>query len=331
LEPDIGVLMNIDSQRTEDPKVSTDVARGEWEEFWRRLRRDPLALAGAAFIILLTVLAFAGAPLVARLTGHGPADQSFYALDLNGIPLGPWQYEVDEEGLAPNPDGEFYILGTDRLGRDILVRLLYGARVSLIVAFAATGVALLIGVPLGLIAGYYRGPIDAIISRSIDTALAFPSLLFAIGLAAVIGPGLFNVIIVIALFSWYYPARIVRANVLSLRSSQFVEAAISIGAGDLQIIFGHLLPQLTAPIIVYATGIIASNILFEAGLSYLGLGVPAPQASWGQMLSDGVAVGLYRVQPWLAIMPGVLLAVTTLSFNQLGDGIRDAFAPRGGA
>lgn len=307
------------------------VARGDWQEFWRRLRRDRLALAGGIFLIALAVAAFAGAPLAAGLTGHAPDEQSYNGLDINGIPLGPWQHEVGDDGVTPNPSGQFYTLGTDRLGRDILVRLLYGGRISLFVALAATLGALLIGVPLGLAAGYFRGAFDAIISRAIDIALAFPSLLFAIGLAAVIGPGLLNVIIVIALFSWYYPARIVRAAVLSLRSEQFVEAAVSIGASDGQIILGHLLPQLTAPIIVYSTGIVANNILFEAGLSYLGLGVPPPTASWGQMLSDGVAVGLYRVQPWLAVFPGLILALTTLAFNQLGDGIRDAFAPKGGA
>lgn len=305
-------------------------ARSEWEEFWRRLRRDKLALAGVAFILLLALLALVGAPLAVALTGHEPNEQFYNGLNVNGVPLGPLEYEVMDDGVTPNPKGEFFLLGTDRLGRDILVRLLYGARISLFVAFAATAGALLIGVPLGLLSGYYRGILDAIISRAVDTALAFPSLLFAIGLAAVLGAGLRNVIIVIAIFSWYYPARIVRARVLSLRSEQFVEAAVSIGAGDTKIIVDHLLPQLTATVIVYATGIIATNILWEAGLSYLGLGVPPPTPSWGQMLADGVANGLYRVQPWLAVVPGAVLALTTLAFNQFGDGLRDAFAPREG-
>lgn len=306
-------------------------ARGEWQEFSRRFRRDRLALAGAGFLVLLSLLAFVGAPWAVKITGHKPTQQFFNGLDLNGIPLRPLQHELLDDGLTPNPKGELFVLGTDRLGRDMLVRLLYGARISLFVAFAATGVALLVGVPLGLLAGYFGGILDAVISRAVDTALAFPSMLFAIGLAAVLGPGLANVIIVIAIFSWYYPARIVRGTVLSLRSEQFVEAAISVGAGDARILFKHLLPQLTAPIIVYATGIIATNILLEAGLSFLGLGVPQPVPSWGQMLSDGVANGLYRVQPWLAVIPGAILALTTLAFNQLGDGLRDAFAPKAGA
>lgn len=314
----------------QEPITETVAARGVWEEFWRRFRRDRVALASAAFLLLLTLLAFIGAPLASQITGHAFDQQFNNALSLNGVPIGPMEYEFAADGSSANPAGEFFLLGSDRLGRDILVRLLYGARISLFVAFAATGAALLIGVPLGLVAGYYRGPLDAVISRAIDTALAFPSLLLGVGLAAVLGPGLLNVILVIAIFSWYYPARIVRAAVLSLRSEQFIEAALSVGANDGQIIFWHLLPQLVAPLIVYATGIVANNIIFEAGLSYLGLGVPPPTASWGQMLADGVANGLYRVQPWLAVTPGVILALTTLAFNQLGDGVRDALAPKGG-
>jgi peptide/nickel transport system permease protein len=323
--------MKVETQRFEETVAQAIVARGDWEEFWRRFRRDRLAVAGAIFLIILALLAFLGAPLISHLTGYAPDQQFYTGLDIIGLPLGPLQHELTPDGLSANLNGQFFILGTDRLGRDILVRLLYGARISLMVAFAATAGALLIGVPLGLIAGYFRGVGDAVISRAVDTMVAFPSMLFAIGLAAVLGPGLLNVIVVIVLFSWYYPARIVRTAVLSLRSEQFVEAAISVGSSDLRIIVGHLLPHLTAPIIVYSTGIIASNILFEAGLSYLGLGVPPPAPSWGQMLSDGVVGGLYRVQPWLAVVPGVALALTTLSFNQLGDGVRDAFAPKGGA
>jgi len=167
-----------------------------------------------------------------------------------------------------------------------------------------------------------------VVSRAIETAMAFPAILFAAGLAAVIGPGLFNVIVVIALFSWYYPARMVRSAVVSLKHQQFIEAAVSVGAADRRIMLRHLLPQLTAPIIVYATGIIANNVLFEAGLSFLGLGVPPPAPSWGQMLADGVSGGLYRVVPFVAVVPGVALVLTTLAFNQLGDALRDAFATR---
>jgi peptide/nickel transport system permease protein len=306
-------------------------ARGAFEDFWRRFRRDYVALAAAGFIVFVIFAAVIGAPLVAWTTGHPPNKQYVNGLTIDGIPLPPMSHEVGADGVTPNPHGEFFILGTDKLGRDVFVRLLYGARISLFVAFTATSLALLIGVVLGLVAGYYRGLGDAIISRGIETAMAFPALLFAVGLAAVIGAGLANVIVVITIFSWYYPARLVRSAVLSLRQSQFVEAAHMVGASHRRVMFTHLLPQLTAPLIVYATGVIAANILFEAGLSYLGLGVPPPTPSWGQMLSDGVSGGLYRVQPWLALIPGIALASLMLSFQLLGDGLRDSLATKSAA
>ena len=317
--------MTIGTVRLEEPVA---VSRGAVEQFWRRFRRDRVGLVSVAFLVLLVFLAVAGAPIVANLTGHEPTYQLPGGLDNNGLPLPPFSRELDSAG-KPNPNGTFLLLGTDRLGRDVLVRLLYGARISLLVAFTATGVALLIGVPLGLTAGYFGGRLDMIVSRAIETAMAFPAILFAAGLAAVIGPGLVNVIVVIALFSWYYPARMVRSAVVSLKHQQFVEASVSVGANDRRIMLRHLLPQLTAPIIVYATGIIANNVLFEAGLSFLGLGVPPPAPSWGQMLSDGVSGGLYRVVPLVAVVPGIALVLTTLAFNQLGDALRDAFATKG--
>lgn len=304
------------------------VARDALADFWRRFHRDRVALVAGVFIVLVVFAAIVGAPLVSWITGHGPNEQFVNGLTIDGLPLSPFSHEVGADGIHQNPHGQFFLLGTDKLGRDVLVRLLFGARISLIVAFAATGIALFIGVVLGLTAGYFRGTVDTLISRAIETAMAFPALLFAVGFAAVIGAGLTNVIIVIALFSWYYPARIVRNAALSLRESQFVEAAHMIGASHLRVMTRHVLPQLTAPIIVYATGVIAANILFEAGLSYLGLGVPPPTASWGQMLSDGVSSGLYRVQPWLALVPGCALASLMLAFQLLGDGLRDAFATK---
>ena len=304
------------------------VARDALADFWRRFHRDRVALVAGVFIVLVVLAAIVGAPLVSWITGHGPNEQFVNGLTIDGLPLSPFSHEVGADGIHQNPHGQFFLLGTDKLGRDVLVRLLFGARISLIVAFAATGIALFIGVVLGLTAGYFRGTVDTLISRAIETAMAFPALLFAVGFAAVIGAGLTNVIIVIALFSWYYPARIVRNAALSLRESQFVEAAHMIGASHLRVMTRHVLPQLTAPIIVYATGVIAANILFEAGLSYLGLGVPPPTASWGQMLSDGVSSGLYRVQPWLALVPGCALASLMLAFQLLGDGLRDAFATK---
>jgi peptide/nickel transport system permease protein len=306
------------------------IARSGFQHFWRRFRRDKIGLLAAAFLILLILAAIFGAPLVAALIGHAATQQFPNGLDPNGFPVPPFSHAFTAAGLL-DPHGTYFVLGTDRLGRDVLVRLLYGARISLIVAFTATIGSLLIGVPLGLVAGYFGGLLDTLISRAIETAMAFPSLLFAVGLAAVIGPGLLNVIVVIALFSWYYPARLVRSAVVSLKNEPFIEAAVSVGSGHGKIMLRHLLPQLSAPIIVYATGIIAQNVLFEAGLSFLGLGVPPPAASWGQMLSDGVADGLYRIVPWVAVIPGIALVLTTLAFNQLGDALRDALAPRGGS
>jgi peptide/nickel transport system permease protein len=303
-------------------------ARGAFADFWRRFRRDYVALVAAGFIVVVVLAAIVGAPLAAWLTSHPPDKQFVNGLTIDGIPLAPFSHEVGPDGLHANPHGQFFVLGTDTLGRDVLVRLLYGARISLFVAFVATGIALFIGVVLGMLAGYFRGVGDAFISRAIETAMAFPALLFAVGFAAVIGAGLTNVIIVITLFSWYYPARVVRSAVLSLRETPFVEAAHMTGASHFRVMFRHLLPQLTAPITVYATGVIAANILFEAGLSYLGLGVPPPTASWGQMLSNGVANGLYRVQPWLALIPGLTLASLMLAFQLLGDGLRDALAAK---
>lgn len=295
--------------------------------FLRRVLDDPATVAAGLFLIVLLALAVVGGPIASALTGHAQDQQFVRGLDVNGVPLAPFSHEVLDAG-GQDPHGQFFVLGTDRLGRDVLVRLLYGARTALLIGIGATAIALLVGLILGMIAGYFRGIVDTVISRGIETAMAFPSMLFAVGLAAVLGAGLVNSIIVIALFSWYYPARIVRSAVLSLRSEQFVEAAVSIGLGPWTIMRRHLLPQLTAPLIVYATGVVSLNILFAAGLSYLGLGVKPPTSDWGQMIADGVSNGVYRQQIWTALTPGLALVATALAFNQLGDGLRDAFAVR---
>jgi peptide/nickel transport system permease protein len=262
------------------------------------------------------------------VTGHPPNTQFPNALAVNGIPVGPFQHAYLEDGVTPDLHGDFFVLGADRLGRDVLVRVLYGARISLIVAFGATSLAVLIGTLLGLLGGFYRGSFDAVVGRMVETAMAFPALLLAVGLSVVIGPGLGNVLVVIALFSWFYPARIVRAVTLRVSESQFVEAARMLGAGNGRILARHVVPQVTTPLLVYSTSIIAANILFEAGLSYVGVGVPLPTASWGQMLSDGVTSGLYRIQPSLALVPGIALVLTMLAFNLLGDGMREALEGR---
>ncbi|MDQ3778450.1 MAG: ABC transporter permease [Actinomycetota bacterium] len=319
-------------------------ARGYWEQVWLRFRKDKVAIASGIFIILLILTAVIGAPLAERWLGHGPDDiyPAPVGVDENLVPLGPLS-----RGTTFNPDtGQeeevFFPLGTaDTLGRDELMRLLYGARVSLAVAIGATFLSMLIGVLLGATAGYFRGWIDALISRLTEIVMAFPLLLFVIALAATIGdrlqdvrlgflpPGVFMLILVGGIFGWFYPARIVRAQVLSLREKEFVEAAQMVGSTDWRIIRSHLLPHLVAPVIVYSTLIVAQFVLFEAGLSFLGVGIKLPTASWGNLLAE--APNFYRQQPWLMVWPGGAVLLTTLAFNLLGDGLRDAFDPRASA
>jgi peptide/nickel transport system permease protein len=313
-------------------------ARGYWEQVWRRFRRDRVALASGVFILLLVLAAFAGAPLAVHLAGHGPNDLISGGVNATTfLPVGPFSHVSAGAGKET-----FLVLGaSDTLGRDELLRLLYGAQVSLEVAVLATLIGVGVGVILGVVAGFYGGMIDTFVSRLTEVAMAFPLLLFAIALASTIGdrlnavtlgvfaPGVISLVIVISAFSWFYPARVMRAQVLSLREKEFIEAARMVGARDLRLMRSHLLPHLVAPIIVYSTLIVATNVLFEAGLSFLGLGVPLPNASWGNLLSS--ATKFYLSQPWLMVWPGLAILVTTLAFNLLGDGLRDAFDPRAGS
>jgi peptide/nickel transport system permease protein len=300
-------------------------ARSPMELFWRRLREDKVALAAGAFVILL-IFAAVFAPLLVKLVGTtGPTDQNPSTLDSFGTPTGP---SAD------------HLFGVDQLGRDVFSRVLYGARVSLQVALIATALSVALGVAVGLIAGYYRGWIDTALSRLTDVVLAFPILLFGIGLASacslgkgcgpggIIKPGLSVVIFVIVVVNWTYIARIIRGQVLSLREKEFVDAARSLGAPNRRIIFRELLPNLVAPIIVYSTLIIPQNILFEAALSFLGVGIQPPDASWGQMLAD--ATGIFDTAWWYMLFPGAALLLTVLAFNLLGDGLHDALNPRVG-
>ncbi len=322
-------------------------ARGYWEQVWTRFKHDKIAIAGGLFIVFLFIAAFVGGPIASRLLGHGPND-IYGQAGLNQetlLPVGPWTRVEDAEGgfgcLAGEPcPTTLFILGSDgQLGRDVFLRLLYGAQVSLEVALLSTAGIMFIGVLLGALAGYYRGWVDTIVSRVTEVTMAFPALLFIIALAATIGPrlddvtlgifgrGVITLVLVFTLFGWFYPARIIRAQVLSLREKEFVEAARMIGASDLRIVRSHVLPHLVAPIIVYSTLIVAQYILAEAGLSFLGIGVKLPTASWGNLLSTGPEY--YLTQPWLMVWPGLAVLLTTLSFNLLGDGLRDAFDPRG--
>ena len=281
-----------------------------------------------AILAILIVAATVGGPLAAHLTGHSPNTPYNNAVSNRGIPIGVLQHPYNADGTAHDPHAKLFVLGADSLGRDQLVRVLYGARVSLIVAFGATGVALLIGISLGLLAGYCGGWIDAVIARLIESAIAFPSLLMAIALAVVVGPGLLNVLVVISLFTWFYPARIVRSVTLAGKDRLYVQAARTVGARPRRLLLVHILPQAWGPLLVFGTSIVANNILFEASLSYLGIGVPPPTASWGQMLSDAINSGFYRINPSMLLVPGVALVATMLAFNLLGDSLRDALDPK---
>jgi ABC-type dipeptide/oligopeptide/nickel transport system permease subunit len=294
--------------------------------FWIRFKQDKAALFGLAVIILLALIAIFAGVISKYLVGHGPNEL--------------FQREMtDEFGLPVGPTGDFWF-GADENGRDVFVRVLYGARNSFHVAILATAVAVAIGVIVGMAAGYFRGWVDTVISRVTDIILSLPVLLFAIGIVAACGttkegclggllePGKNTVIAVIALFSWPYIARIVRGNTLSIREKEFIEAGRSLGASNTRIMFREVLPNLVAPIIVYTTLIIPSNILFEAALSFLGLGLPPSDPSWGQQLSE--AADIFDVAWWLMLFPGLFLVMTTLAFNLLGDGLRDALDPRTG-
>ena len=367
-------------------------ARSPLQLFWRRLRKDKVALAALAFICLLVFIAFLAGPITSLTGQRQPNEQSTRYLD--------------EFGSASGPSADNWF-GTDALGRSVFSRVLDGAQVSLKVALLSTSIILVVGVTLGMVAGYFRGFADIALSRAMDVILAFPVLLLALGLGAacsfgdgcipmnydrvgltltvvgvlgaiatlawrltrgvpegsqreptsdlvlsamwwlaliipgiilwlllgkdrgaLIQPGLPVVIFIIALAGIPYMARIIRGQVLSLREKEFVEAARSLGASDTRILFRHILPNLVAPIIVYTTLIIPTNILFEAALSFLGVGVQPPQASWGAMIAD--AIEIFDTAWWYMSFPGLALLLTVLAFNLVGDGLQDALNPRTG-
>ena len=370
-------------------------ARSPLELFWRRLREDRVALTALGFIVVIILIAIF-APLIVKLVGApGPTVQNPNALDSFGTPTGP---------------SSKHLFGVDGLGRDVFSRTLYGAQVSMEVAFISTGLAVIIGVSAGMIAGFYRGWVDTAISRLIDVLLAFPILLLGLGLGAacsfgnccitvnkttlglvllllgvvvallsvaapyvvsmfrrvssaeirqdrtgtvagiglgvilgiigaalmifgggrggLIQPGKTVVIFIIIIASWPYIARIIRGQTLSLREKEFVEAARSLGASNARIVFREILPNLVAPIIVYASLILPTNILFEAALSFLGVGIQPPDPSWGQMIAD--ATGIFDTAWWYMLFPGLALLLTVLAFNLVGDGLQDALNPRSG-
>lgn len=376
-----------DSGHRGDEAVAAIAARSPWQLFRRRLLSDKVTLVAAIFIILLTLVAIFANQIIDLVGARPPNEQSTKYLD--------------EFGSASGPSSE-NLFGTDGLGRDVFSRTLYGARVSLLVAFVATTLTVLIGVTVGLMAGYYRGVADTALSRVMDVMLAFPVLLLALGLGAAcsfgdgckiegapvgltfaaiavaaaatvavmaiasvrrgqrvpaetlvarlwipalllvvsllliatvggdtlmtISPGLPVVIFVIVIASWPYVARLIRGQTLSLREKEFVEASRALGSSDRRIMFRHILPNLVAPIIVYTTLAIPTTILFEAALSFLGVGVEPPTASWGDMISD--ATEIFDTAWWYMTFPGLALVLTVLAFNLVGDGMQDALNPK---
>jgi ABC-type dipeptide/oligopeptide/nickel transport system permease subunit len=285
--------------------------RSTWQLAWARLRRDRAAVISAV-VILIIILVAIFAPVFATITGHGVNEQ-FRTAGLNpeGLPVGP---------------GKTFLLGTDDQGRDLLVRLAYGSRVSLEVGVVATLLTVVVGAILGLAAGYLGGLVDTVVARLVDLVLSLPYLLFAISLVSISHPGMRIVIIVIVVFGWAAVARIIRGQVLSIREKEFIEAARSLGASSWRIMFVEILPNVMAQLIVYATLLIPVSIVAEASLSFLGLGIPPPTADWGQMLAE--AETIYQQAWWFIVFPGAALLITTLAFNILGDGVRDALDPR---
>ena len=276
---------------------------GPWKEAWRRLKQDKLALMGGAVLVTIIVLSLA-APLIA--------------------PYNPNKVVIYKRLKPVGAEG--HILGTDHLGRDILSRLLYGGRLSVTIGFMAVGIAMFFGILIGLLAGYFRGLVDAISMRFMDILLAFPYVLLAIAIIAALGPGLFNAMIAVSIVGIPYYARIVRGTVLSIREREYIDAQKALGAGNVRIIFKHVLPNALSPIIVAATLDVGWMIIAAAGMSFLGLGAQPPTAEWGVMLGEGQK--LIRVAPHISLLPGSAIFLVVLSLNLLGDGLRDALDPR---
>lgn len=296
-------------------------ARSPLQLFWRRLRKNRVAVVSLAFIVFLVIVAFA-APLIVKILGlPGPYVQNLNLTDQFGSPLGP--------SLA-------HPFGVDQLGEDVMSRVIYGTRVSLEVGIVGTAIATAIGVAFGIVAGYYRGRVDTLLSRTVDVVLSIPILLLGLGIGAAcsvrgcvggtVKSGTGVIIFLIAFVNWTYIYRIVRGLVLSLREREFVDAARALGASNARIMFREILPNIVAPVIVYATLLIPLNILLEASLSFLGVGVRPPTASWGQMIA--AATPIFNTAWWYMVFPGLALLFTVLAFNLLGDGLRDALNPR---
>jgi len=291
------------------PSAPLDISYGAL--VWRRLRRDPAAMLGAVLVALIALAALF-APVLAP---HNPSDQFRDGLTPGGQPIPSTLLH----GSLQFP------LGTDANGRDLLSRILFGARVSLVVGVLANALAVTLGTMIGSLAGFFGGLVESLLMRFTDVMMAFPTLLLAMTLVAILKPNMWIIIVVIGAVYWTWIARVVYGQVTSLRGRDFVTASRALGAGRLYTLFRHILPQLGPTIIVWGTLGIATNVMLEAGLSYLGIGVQPPTPSWGGMIQQ--AQSFYRSAPWLVIFPGLAIMLTVFAFNLLGDGLRDALDP----
>jgi len=281
-----------------------DQRHSPYRRAMRGFLRHRMALVGLTIVVALVLLALL-APLVAP---YDPAEPHFQAVR-----------------VAPGPE---FLLGTDDLGRDVLSRMIHAARISVSVGIIAVGIYQVIALVLGALSGYFGGLVDMLIQRLVDIAMSFPTLIVILVFIALLGPSIFNVMIAIGLLSWPGPTRLYRAQILQLRAMDYILAARAVGVGNMQIILRHILPGIVSPLVVNATFGVGAAIMAEAGLSFLGLGVQPPTASWGNMLSDAQNLTKLQLMPWLWVPPGLAIAVTVLAINFIGDGLRDALDPK---
>lgn len=298
----LSAMSNINSINVTKKFVISEASKRELSRQWYRFKKRPIAVIGFFIVLIFIVIAFV-APLIA--------------------PYDP--YATDFKNMLAKPSSA-HLLGTDELGRDILSRILYGSRISLAIGLAAVGIAMLIGVPLGLIAGYYGGKLDNFIMRTIDILMAFPSILLAIVVVSILGPGLQNTIIAVSVFSVASFARLARGEVLNIKNQEFIEASRALGAGNGWIIYWHILPNTISPLIVWTTLNVSSAILTAAGLGFLGLGAQPPLPEWGAMLAKGREYLL--IAPHITTFTGLAILLLALGLNLLGDGLRDILDPR---
>jgi peptide/nickel transport system permease protein len=345
-----------------EEQLDTPRPRGQWALAWRRFTRDRVAVGCGLFLLLLVFAVGPGAPLYGKIVGHGPNDFFPYAVSVGLRPAAPFAITWDTHEVAgdnpfalthpapPKGTGKtLLLLGADsQLGRDEFMRVLYGGRVSLTIAAGAALVAILIGTVLGAVAGYFGGWVDAVISRFTDLVMAFPLLLFLVMIGSLfssgltnwtfhgaINQGVFQLVLIIGAFTWFYPARIVRSQIMSLRNKEFVEAAQMVGARDSRILRTHLLPHVLPPLLAYGTLLVATNIMIEVGVTFLGAGIKLPTASWGSLLAQTwgsiLSPNPYNpatTQPWLTLIPSIAIFLTVFSLNQFGEGLREATDPR---